>query len=113
MKIILCFRKHYILQYILRNIFFVKQYDLSVNAKKPHLLWNTFYAILNKIRSRLLHVSAETCNPSLQLVPCCYCTSAVTVLWRCSSYGKFVIHPSVNDDSKIFNISSDIYLKFS
>jgi len=89
----------------------VTQYDLFVKEKrifriKTHFLWNTFYAILNNIRSRLLYVSAENRIPSLQLVPCCYCTSADTVLWRCSSYGKFVIHPSVNDDSKIFNIST-------
>jgi len=77
MKIVMRFRKHNILQCILRNTFFVTQYDLSVNAKKgivcikTHLLWNTFYAILNNIRSRLLPVSAETRIPSLQVVPCC------------------------------------------
>jgi len=56
---------------------------------------------------------AETRIPSLQVVPCCYCTSAVTVLWRCSSYRQFVIHPSVNDESKIFNNFTAIYPKYS
>jgi len=78
----------YFKEYIYCNtIQFIRECKQNI-CIKTHLLWNTFYVILNNIRSRLLHVSTETRISSLQVVPCCYCTSAVTrtvalfVLWK-------------------------------
>jgi len=38
-KIVMLFKKHNILLYILRNTFFVTNYGLSVNAKKKNCLY--------------------------------------------------------------------------
>jgi len=60
-----------------KEYIYVTQWDLTVITQKRNvfLLQNPFivgymYAILNNIRSRLLHVSADKHVTSLQAVPC-------------------------------------------
>jgi len=70
------------------------QQDLSVIIQtqkhlfvlKTHILWNTFFAVLNNIRPRLQYASSDTRIPNQQAVSCCHRTDAVTVLWHCVSY---------------------------